>query len=417
MVGILNSMDGENWALFLGNIAGEEDAAVSTKGVLEVSDSEVKVKVLDEGGKFNDVTLSDIIETSKKKLEEIQKAHQEAGEASLTEKKIEQGLTKLDQKLRKILDERGRGKEYAYDIFSFEDDLEQVLKGKGEKDEKALLMDIALQSRVGTEDFMKILEIVHGDPKLLFHLTSYDESFFDLIKETATDELKMQLAKTVLAGIEGLESGEKEQFLSVLFGRNPQDASLFSMLVGADDSREVSGQILRALNEDYLNRGKNLDCKLQLLNYAFSAKRYGQVLLQEDRLPPESSKMAKSTSETCKLDVAPLSENGEVRSSFPAYPSWLEQMMGSSTTIASGTSEGRRAREGWLAAHEQVLRQAVSDRGTERKVDLEFFGKIHKSLAEGEVANPGKVRSTIVRTSGGWGALYPPPQISGTPDA
>lgn len=409
MVGFLDRMDGENWAHFLENIGGE-DAAASTKGVLEVSDAEVKVRVLSEGGDFNDVTLSDIIEVSKKKLEEIRIAHEEAEGVGLTGKKIQQGLVKLDERLRKILEEKGRAKAYAYDIFNFEDDLQQVLNEKGEKDERTLLMEIAYQSKVTKEDFTKILDIVHGDPKFLFHLTSYDESFFDLTKETASAELRMELAKTVLENFGALEPAEKEKFLSALFERNPQNVSLFSLLVGADDSGKVSGHILRALNEDFLNNSKNLDCKRQVLNHAFSAKRYEQVFLQEDNLPPESSKKVKDTSEQYKLDMASFSEEGGSLGPSPSYRSWQNEMMGSSTTIASGSSEGKRAREGWLTAHRQVIAQAVSDRGTERRVDFEFFGKIHKSLADGEVENPGKIRSTIVRTSGGWGALYPPPQ-------
>jgi len=408
---IESNLNGSQWAQFLQKSATQEAESAGT-GTLNISGDGVTVKLIkSESSEAISLSLDDIISVSKQKLEELTEA-ESSGKSLDDTKEIVNGLCNLKEKLQQIVEEKGLyGTGFQTDVMFFGDDLEEVVaKYKTDKSEKELLTELTMGKSLELSQLDDVSSIIQGNRNHLFNLSDYGESFFDFTRENSTEEFQIALAIDVLMNLDTLEADNKDKFKEFLFQRFKRD-SMFETLMKREDANEIFDQLLLHVDDEELNKDKNKFRKQQVLNFAYSPKRYSHSFLSPGAVSSSITSRLESSTDSWKLQLEGTLEgkygSGITRGKFET---WRSRVMSSSTTVSAKSKDGRLSSQRWIEAQRYISSAAAADRGSTEDVGFDLISVTHKKLAEGEkgIKNPGKLRDGIVRTSGGWTALYPP---------
>lgn len=287
-------------------------------------------------------------------------------------------------------------------------------------DLKIFLLNVVLE-KIDHAQMTKIQEMAKEDPTGLFDLNDEGQSFFDLAKGQCSRDDLVELLSVVIKDIEHLNPLHVQHIKNSIFQNFQEEPSYFLSLMEREDANLIFDCLLPFFSEDEMNGDYRI--KEQLLDYAYSPKRYQYIFLQTSDLPEQLIELAERSAENLKL---PFSESIQERLGEESnkYKKWVEMRRESSSTLSDkGGNHPIEANIRWESAEKIRSNYSISDRNL--KVWQEArIEKIHQKLCRGEVginypgtfrsrieSKPDRMRVHIVRIQGGWRHFYCPTNL------
>lgn len=415
------TFNGDEWAKILQNTDAYTEAD-ATHGTLVASKGAIKVRVIDSAGQELTLQLSDVIKISKKILIDLRQTdrkakyelhtglQQLAQQVNLLAKKISNGATQEDA----IID-RGRLLQSIREFYEGIEQIEEQLDAElidaelidgdftSESEIKLQILEITNHS-ISSREIQRIRTLVKHNKNLLFKLSSYSESFFDIAMEKCSQESLLPLFIDILQNVKSLDKQNLAKFKSFFFNRNVR-TTVFEMIMGQKSANPLFDHLLTVLTDDELNADdfkKNL-----VLTFAFSVTRYDYIFFKIEDVSNGTIKKAYECYQECKLEFTHSIQETYSKKGVKYY-NWLTLRRGSSTTLADKGKSAREAVSRWTEA--EVMRSELVKKQRGHPEQFKWFSiqQLHYKLANGEagVSNPGQQRKGIVRTSGGWRHIY-----------
>lgn len=400
------SFEGLEWGKLLQNTS--EDAVLDgTHGKLIASSETFEIKLLNPTTREEiRLKLEDIVQISKDILTR--------GLEGPRVKEINDGLKHLEAQVRaSVVRHHFGGKNDSFhvaaDFYEARREISSEIEATPESRLKNRISEMAV-GRVERRHIAEIRTLVRENRNLLFELTEAHESFFHLAKRSCTPADIIPLLADVLMDMPSLEKSHVEQLKDFLFRKDlPDGSSLFQELMKEEKANHIFDAILQVISGDELNIPVNRHINIQMMEYAHTTKRYEYIFLKLTDLSPPVTAQADLAYRELRFLF-----DGSIRDQFsrtPNYARWLKSRRESSTTIASG--DPRKIEESaarWNRAEELRSMHSNRDRRSRTRFDWRTIEQMHFELCRGEdgIENPGKLRTGIVRTSGGWAHFYCP---------
>lgn len=251
---------------------------------------------------------------------------------------------------------------------------------------------------------------IKEDHSVLFQLSdpASRKTHLDRIAKHANQTSLQPIFIDLIMQISQLKPDEIEKVKELIFSKSSSNnQSLFQHLMQGEASNVLFDSLLTTFSDIELNA--NPDRKSQILEYAFSMKRYNHITINPQNLPHEVVEKADECYASSQVAMQPIREI--LSKVDPAhYENWLSRRRLSSCTLAQGSSSQASACiERWNNADKLAASYAESAKEhPDQRFDQTRLQKIHLKLCKGEegVRSPGKFREGIVRTSGGWTHVY-----------
>lgn len=398
----LTTFDYAQWGQVLLGVQEDGDRRVPNTGALVVSGKTFKVKIIPDAEKEMTYELTQIVEISNTILMTLLEESEPAVIMS-------RGLKHLLSSVRVGTEKYGFHEKGAYAaLMNFCTQTEDVITKLDKRVQSLRILEVAYEKALTAEHIAIVRVIINHDYTLLFDLTSYEESFFDVTDENCPKEVILPLLSDAVRNIAQLNSRQINKLKAFLFHYRAPKLTLFEMLMQRKDANELFDALLKFITQDELN-GEDIKRNL-IFDFAHSDIRYEYIFLKVEDLSPEVIRAADDCYRRAKMTFKTTIHAEYATKNLTKYRAWLAKRSESSTTVADrgGTTV---ATERWMRA--ELIRSAAScrDRGDISRFKWSFVKEMHTALCTGEegVINPGKLRTGIVRTSGGWSHLYCPP--------
>ena len=402
-------INGLEWGLLLQHY---DDASVTNvrHGALTVANDTFQISFLQLGSEpAFAVNLAQIIDISKKILATCGNT----GKCAPMKKGIIAGLQHIELNVREIVDrDKLRGTQAYYDATEYYDEtlnLTEAAEATPESRARKEIADLASSSTVTDVTLCRVREKIAENHNLLFALTSYQESFFDMVGSRCSPDLLLPLIRDILKNVGQIDRAHLSRLKSFLFQVHAPQPSFFELLVKQEDGNQLFDFLISTITDTEINDDGFK--KVQVLKYAYSVRRYEYIFMNVEQLPVIDKLNAAKCYQQAKLTLGQRSIF-EKYGDKPGFSRWLRLRQASSTTLSQGgAKEASSAR--WIRADQKRSQYAREDRGTTRPFTEEKMKKLHRLLAEGEegIKHPGELRTGIVRTSGGATHMYCPAEF------
>lgn len=276
-----------------------------------------------------------------------------------------------------------------------------------------LIQEISDRASAGLteKDLELIRQYTEKDYRLLFEYTNFStgETHLDHIAKHCDKTFLQPIILNIIMNISRLESNQIEKIKDLIFAKELDGDSLFQNFMTNENANVIFDCLLTTFNDVELNADP--DKKTQILEYAYSMKRYDHIILHPKNLPQEIITKADDCYASNQVSMESVKEV-LTQTNHPLYENWLSRRRSSSCTLAEGSSnQVRGCIERWNNANELTASYAKSDKENPNQwFDRGRLQKMHLRLCKGEegVKSPGQFRDGIVRTSGGWTHMYCP---------
>lgn len=221
-------------------------------------------------------------------------------------------------------------------------------------------------------------------------------SLYSLLAASCPREKMIEWTAALLESKEALSSAQFQEIKEFLLETNPlYESTPFQLLMRRENGNQLFDRIIASLSDDDLNTHK--DWQRQVLNFAFSHKRYEELFLGD-----EFKENLSTTFTPVDFSAVKKSKN---------YGNWLAERRKSSGTLTTPTQAQAKGINNWNRANEFILCAA----NKKQPIKMETIKTLHHLLTEGEVGveHPGLTRDTfggIVKISGSWRNLPCPPE-------
>ena len=327
-------------------------------------------------------------------------------------KAIVAGLEHLEGRVRDLVETQGlRGKvsfSEALDFYEANEEIKGALDETPERLARKKILNSGSSPILTREEVGSVEELVREDKNLLFDLTPYHESFFEIAGSRCPKDLLLPLIRDVLRDLKRINAAHITRFKMLLFRSDAPQPSFFELLTKERDGNELFDFLLQIVTDDELNADGRK--KSQVLAFAYSVRRYDYIFMNSEELPSQGISDAVRCSQTSKLALGTQSIDEKYRSSGSSkYVAWLQSRQTSSTTLAGeGVRSAGSSR--WNKADQKRGALAKEHKGSTQPLTIDHIKELHRLMSTGEegINHPGELREGIVRTSGGWTRLYCP---------
>lgn len=401
--------DGSQWGSLLQHF---EEGAESNQGTLKASEESFTLTI-PKAGSREAITLN--LDQVVKATSEILAACEGQPDAAPIKKAIVAGLEHLESRVRDLVEAQGlRGKGSfleALDFYEANQELKEAVAETPETAARKKILNSGSSPALTRAVVGDVEDMVRENKNLLFKLTSYHESFFEIAGSRCPKNLLLPLMRDVLRDFKRIEPSSLSRFKMVLFHSDAPQPSFFELLTWEEDGNQLFDFLLQIVTEEELNADGMR--KKQVLSFAYSVRRYDYIFMNSEELPSQGISDAARCCQTLKLTLGGRSIDEKYRSEKSAkYFAWLNLRQTSSTTLAQ---EGIRsaAPSRWNQADQKRSTFAKEHRGSSLPLTIDHIKELHRLMTTGEegIDNPGEFRKGIVRTSGGWTHLYCPAEF------
>lgn len=401
------SFDGTQWGKLLQNVH-ENSQVDATHGLLVISEKSLEIKILkpNESAEMT-VDLVAIMEISKRMLE-LNLGSEEVSKR----KEIKAGLAHLETQIRSSIEtHRYFGKDCFYTAVDFYTERSELETQLEETPDSKLKKEILQKSseKLSLSEIHVIKEQVKSNFSLLFDLTAYQESFFDLARHNCSKTILCPLLSEVLLNLEKLDQVQLSGLKKLLFYRQYQEPTFFELLMTGEEANAIFDIILKSVSDKELN--DDGDQKWQMLDFAYSTKRYDYLFFQVADLTSTDIQRVQNCFQTCQAALGSLKFSEYAQTNSERYVVWLDLRKKSSTTLKMGDAATLKAcSERWKIAEEMRSHYASQHRGSTQHVDFSVIQLMHLKMCRGEegINRPGKLREGIARTGGSWRHFFCP---------
>ncbi len=383
-----------NWSTILQNTSceskntGNESKETVPTGKLIIKDKSVKVEIILPGSEKKKMNLDEIIDFTKTILESDQFS---------TKSKVEilKNLKNFNIQLKEMIeqDPLARTKNCYSSTLFFSDDVEELCHSilntsqKVETNEEKAARLLYQEESLGESEVNELKFLCKDNIGLLKEVSKYQ----DLNKNF------IFLAEFLLLDLPHLSEKDKKDLIDFIFTQTYQNRSLFQHLMQQKNSNLLFDEILKTMTDDDYDQLTSK--RKQILEYAYSDKRYQYVFLNESDVPEDLMKKMEQIKEKAARQVKP--RNTE------SVKAWSYMLYQSSTTLFSNGKIDSVSTMRFERAQEYLEKKVFEG----DSISFEDFCQAHKELTQGEVDHPGELRQTICATSGGKTHNYCPPVL------